>query len=324
MPPRKRTVVVVAYPGVQLLDVTGPVEVFSTANACGADYDVRVAAADEQPVTTGAGLRVMPDCSFAQLPHAPDVLVVPGAEDWESSLGHAAVCAYVAGVAPTANRIVGVCAGAFLLAQVGLLDGRRATTHWRLADALRDRFPAVTVERDPIFVADGRTWTSAGVTAGMDACLALVEEDHGPDLARAVARQLVVFMQRPGGQAQFSIRLQTRPTVDEPLRAVLDAVAADPAADHRLEALAARARFSPRHLSRLFTRDVGMTPADYVEVVRVEAARALLEDGAASLDTIAARSGLGSAETLRRVFARHLGTTPAAYRDRFATTSRAA
>jgi transcriptional regulator GlxA family with amidase domain len=322
--PARRSIAVVAYDGVQLLDVTGPVEVFTTANACGARYDVAVVAADARPVLTGAGLRIVPDGTFDAPGAAPDVVVVPGAEDWASSLRHAAVARYVARAAAGADRTVGVCAGAFLLADAGLLDGRRATTHWRLTGELRERFPAVAVEDDPIFVADGRVWTTAGVTAGIDACLALVEEDHGAVLARAVARELVVFMQRPGGQAQFSARLRRQAALGDPLRALLDDIAADPAADHRLERLAEHAGFSARHLSRVFRREVGTTPAEYVEEVRVEAARTLLEGGDASLDVVARRSGLGSAETLRRAFARHLGTTPAAYRERFATTGRAA
>jgi transcriptional regulator GlxA family with amidase domain len=210
------------------------------------------------------------------------------------------------------------------MAAAGLLDGRRATTHWQFLDALEERFPEVRVERDPIFVVDGRLHTSAGVTAGIDLALAMVEADHGPALARRVARHLVVFMQRPGGQSQFSVRLEAEPLERSPLRTLLDAVAADPAADHRLAAMSERAGFSERHLTRVFARELGTTPARYVEMVRVEAARSLLETTDAPLESIARQSGLGSPETLRRAFGRVCGTTPHAYRQRFVTTGIAA
>jgi transcriptional regulator GlxA family with amidase domain len=215
--------------------------------------------------------------------------------------------------------VAGICVGALLLAAVGLLDGRRATTHWQFLDAL-EGFPAVRVERDPIFVRDGEVYTSAGVTAGIDLALALVEDDLGAAVARRVARHLVMFMQRPGGQSQFSVRLLAEPDDRSPLRTILDEIAADPAGDHRLGPLSARAGFSERHLTRLFSRELGTTPARYVERVRFEAARSLLEGSDAPLDAVARASGLGTAESLRRAFARELGVTPAAYRRRFART----
>jgi transcriptional regulator GlxA family with amidase domain len=216
------------------------------------------------------------------------------------------------------NDVVGASA-AFLLGAAGLLDGRRATTHWMFFDEFADRFPETELERGPIFVNDGEVFTSAGGTAAIDLALAMVEADHGPALAREAARFLVVFMQRPGGHTQFSVRMSSVPA-DTPLRGLLDAIAEDPAGDHRLGTLSQRGGFSERHLTRVFMRDVGMTPARYVEEVRVELARSLLESSDAPLDAVARDSGLGSAETLRRVFTRHKGVTPHAYRQRFRTT----
>jgi transcriptional regulator GlxA family with amidase domain len=207
-----------------------------------------------------------------------------------------------------------VCAGTFLLAAAGLLDGRRAATHWELTEDLAREFPAVEVDADAIFVNDDNVHTSAGITAGIDLSLALVEADHGPELARDVARHLVVFMQRPGGQAQFSTRLDVAAIANPSLRRVLDGVAEQPAADHSLEALSERAGYSVRHLTRVFRRELGLTPGRYVERVRVEAAKARLERGDEPLAAVARAVGFGSEETLRRAFRRETATTPAGYR----------
>jgi transcriptional regulator GlxA family with amidase domain len=201
-----------------------------------------------------------------------------------------------------------------------LLDGRRATTHWELADQLAVRFPAVQVDSNAIFIQDGPVITSAGVTSGIDLALALVEEDLGAETARLVAKHLVVFLQRPGGQSQFSVRLSAGQARHEVVRKLLDAITADPAGDHSLDVLADRAGVSSRHLARLFHEEVGSTPARFVEKVRVEAAQHLLEATTGSLDVIARQSGLGTPETLRRAFTRVLGTTPGTYRNRFHTT----
>jgi transcriptional regulator GlxA family with amidase domain len=222
------------------------------------------------------------------------------------------------------RRTASVCAGAFALAAAGLLDGRRAATHWELAGDLAHAFPEVLVDANAIFVADGEVHTSAGITAGIDLCLALVESDHGAELARDVARHLVVFMQRPGGQAQFSVRLDLATTTAGPLRQVLDDIVRDPSGDHSLEALGERAGFSVRHLTRVFQRRLGLTPGRYVEGVRVEAAKARLQRSDEPLATIARVSGFGSEETMRRAFWRELSTTPANYRERFRTTGIAA
>ena len=314
-----RTIAVLAYDGVQLLDVAGPVEVFDAAIARGADYRLLVASPDGSDVLAGR-TRIGADMALAELPGRLDTLVVPGAPAWRDVLADRALVDAVATCARRSRRVASVCAGAFLLAGVGLLDGRRATTHWELADDLAREFPNVEVDADAIFVADGAVHSSAGITAGIDLCLSLVEADHGAELARDVARHLVVFMQRPGGQAQFSARLDVVVTANPTLRRVLDGVAAQPAADHSIGALSKRAGFSVRHLTRVFRREVGLTPGDYVERVRVEAAKARLQQGDEPLPAVARAVGFGSEETMRRAFRRAAITTPADYRERFRTT----
>lgn len=313
------TVVVAAFDGVRLLDVSAPLEVFSTAGSAGpagSGYEVLVCTPDGRDVRTSCGLRIGADLAVAAVAGA-DTLVVPGAVDVELCVAAAPA---VAGLAARSGRVASVCTGAFALGAAGLLAGRRATTHWEHAAELARRFPEAVVDADAIHVRDGEVWSSAGVTAGIDLCLALVEEDRGPAAARAVARDLVVFLQRPGGQSQFSAASRTPPTAHPVVRPLLDAVVADPAADHSAPVLARRAGVSARHLTRLFREQIGATPAGYVERVRVEAARMLLEGGA-SVTGAAARSGLGSDETLRRAFARHFGVTPSAYLARFRTAA---
>ncbi|MFJ8669040.1 GlxA family transcriptional regulator [Streptomyces sp. NPDC093600] len=309
------TVVVLAFDGVRLLDVSAPLEVFGTA---GPAYSVRVCTPGGRDVRTSTGLRVGADLAAEKVAGA-DTLVVPGAVDVDRCVTAPEVVEHVAALAGRSRRVAAVCTGAFAVAAAGLLDGRRATTHWEHAAALTRRHPGVEVTADAIFVEDGPVFTSAGVSAGIDLCLALVERDLGPAAARAVARDLVVFLQRPGGQSQFSAASRTPPTGHPLVRPLLDAVAADPGADHSATALARRAGVSARHLTRLFREQIGATPAGYVERVRVEAARLLLEGGA-SVTGAAARSGLGSDESLRRAFARHFGVTPSAYLARFRTT----
>jgi transcriptional regulator GlxA family with amidase domain len=310
-----RTVAVLAYDGVQLLDVAGPIEVFDAARG----YELVVASPDGSDVRAGR-TRIGTDVAFDELPEALDLLLVPGAPDWRAVIADEDLVGAVLRLAGRSRRVASVCAGAFLLAAAGLLDGRRAATHWELAAELAREFPAVAVDPDAIFVADGRIHTSAGITAGIDLCLALVEADQGAEAAREVARHLVVFMQRPGGQAQFSARLEAPVTANPTLRRLLDRVAAEPAADHSLEAMSELAGFSVRHLTRVFRRELGLTPARYVELVRVEAAKARLEQGDEPLAAVARAVGFGSEETLRRAFQREASTSPNAYRERFRTT----
>ena len=224
---------------------------------------------------------------------------------------------WLRGAAGRSRRTASVCTGAFLLARAGLLDGRRATTHWAFAQRLADEHPAIRVEPDRIFVRDGQVWSSAGVTAGMDLALALVEADHGREASLEVARWLVVFVRRPGGQSQFSVPLASQAAEREPLREVQERVLADPRGDHTVETLAAAACMSPRNFSRAFVREVGLTPAAWVETVRVQCAQRLLEAGSQPIETVARESGFGTVETLRRAFGRRLGVSPGQYRDRF-------
>ena len=317
-----RTVALLAYEGSGLLDISGPGEVFAVANviAGGEAYRTVVVSPDGRDAMSSAGFRIGVAGAVADLDDRIDTLVVPGTWAWATTIARTELIDAVGTAAGRSTRVAGVCVGAFLLGAVGLLDGRRATTHWHFMDDFAERFPAVLLQRDPIFVRDDDVYTSAGVSAGIDLALALVEADHGAEVARQVAQHLVVFMQRPGGQAQFSVRLQSRAVARGSLRDVLDAVAADPAGDHRLTELARRAGFSSRHLTRVFARELGTTPGRYVERIRVEAARSMLADSDASLETIARDAGLGSAETLRRSFTREVGVTPHTYRQRFATT----
>lgn len=318
VPPHR--VLVLLFDGLQLMDVTGPLDVYAAANEYGAHYAMSTVSPDGGPVTTTAGLRLMPDLSLDEVDFPVDTLVIPGRPDWWAAVSDTALVAGITRLADRSRTVASVCAGAFPLAATGLLDGRRAATHWRLAGDLAARYPKVEVDDDAIFVRDGRFITSAGISAGIDLTLSLVESDLGPDIARKAAKFLVVFMARPGGQSQFSVRQSPRHPAHSVLRGVLDQVAADPSGDHGLPALAARAGVSSRHLTRLFRTETGGTASEYVERVRVEAAQALLEAGDDALDVVARRSGFGSEETMRRAFRRRLGVSPGAYRDRFRTT----
>ncbi|MFJ3760566.1 GlxA family transcriptional regulator [Streptomyces sp. NPDC090080] len=317
-------VTVLVFPGVRLLDVTGPIEVFSSANDFGGRYRVRTVSPDGADVVTSAGTGLRVDLSAAEARDVSDVVIVPGGPEWPSLVKDEALLDTVRALDERGRRTASICTGAFLLAAAGLLDGRTATTHWRFADQLALRYPRVTVAADALFVRDGHIMTSAGVSSGIDLSLALVEEHFGADVARSVAKDMVVFMQRPGGQSQFSVRTRTPRARQEMLRRVLDTVAEDPSADHTLAAMARRAGVSARHMARLFHDEMTTTPARYVERIRMEAAQAMLEEGDDPMATVARRTGFGSPESLRRAFTRNLGVTPGTYRARFRTTDAAA
>jgi transcriptional regulator GlxA family with amidase domain len=321
---KPRLVAIVAYPGVQSLDVTGPLEVFVGAQQlieaearhdCG--YEVRVLSPDGQPLHTSSGLLVTPDASLRGVSAPIDTLIVAGGSGHAGASADRALVEWIARTSTTARRTASVCTGAFLLARAGLLDGRRVTTHWASARELQWLHPDVLVDAEPIFVRDGRIWTSAGVTAGMDLALALVEEDLDRDAALTIARHLVLFLRRPGNQSQFSATLAAQQAEREPLREIQRVVLEDIAGDHCVEAMAARAHMSPRHFARAFRAETGVTPARHVERVRLEAARRRLEDTSDPLAAIAAGCGFGTAETMRRVFLRTLHVGPAEYRRRF-------
>jgi transcriptional regulator GlxA family with amidase domain len=323
MPAAERHVVLVGFDGVQLLDLAGPADVFDAASraikAAGGEpaYRLTVATADAAAVRASSGMKIEPDVVLGEIdPEDIDTLLVaggPGRRVLEDSDLVAALPRLAAG----ARRFGSVCGGTFLLAAAGLLDGRRVTTHWASCDDLARRYPTITVEPDRIYVRDGEVVTSAGVTAGIDLALALVEEDHGAETARTVARWLVVFLQRPGGQSQFSQRLGAPVPSGSPIRPLVDLIVAEPGGDHRVPVLAEQAALSERQLTRLFAKETRTTPARFVERVRVEAARDLLEAGGSSVDAVAETCGFGSAETMRRAFRRVLGIGPGEYRQRF-------
>lgn len=316
---RPHMVGVLVFPGVTLLDVAGPSEVFTEANRCGADYRLTLISPGGAPVRSSTGLRFDVDRA-AEETRKLDTLVVPGSEELVSAALPPELVRAVTGSAERTPRIASVCTGAFLLAAAGLLDGRRATTHWRHAATLRRRHPDIEVEPDALFVTDGPIITSAGISAGIDLTLHLVEQDHGPALARDVARSLVVFLQRPGGQSQFSVPIRTPAPKDHTLRTLLDTIHTDPTRDYTVPVLAALANTSPRQLTRLFRRELDTTPARYLEQVRLEQAQILLDQGH-SVTTTAARSGFGSDDTLRRAFQQHLGIAPSTYQHRFTATT---
>jgi transcriptional regulator GlxA family with amidase domain len=322
--PRARSVVIVAYPNVQSLDVSGPTEVFAAANRAGSAprYDITVLSSQAGPVRATSGLRLVPDGTTADHAAPIDTLVVAGGDGTAATMTDEHLLAWLRDATGRTRRVTSVCSGSLVLAAAGLLHGRRATTHWRVCDLLGRLYPDVEVEHDRIFVRDGDVWTSAGVTAGMDLALALVEDDHGSDVALAVARQLVLFTQRPGGQSQFSTQLAARPTDREPLRDVLAHIADRLDDDLSVPALADRAAMSPRTFARTFRSEVGVTPAAFVRASRVEAARRLLETTALGTAEVARRCGFGTVETMHRAFLRTVRTTPGAYRRHFASPAR--
>ncbi|MEU8275144.1 GlxA family transcriptional regulator [Microbispora bryophytorum] len=314
-------VAILVYDGVTLLDVAGPAEVFREANRFGADYRIVLLSPTGADVTSNLGVRIAVDGAVSSEP-AFGTLVVAGSDLYPRTRVPADLADAARTPAAMAGRVASICTGAFVLAAAGLLDGKRATTHWKVAHELAARCPTCHVEPDAIYVRDGAVYTSAGVTAGIDLALALVEEDHGPGLARDVARALVVYMQRAGGQSQFSAPLQGPPPRSSALRKITDLVTADPCGNHSLGELAKHLNVSTRHLTRLFRDELSTTPARYVENIRFDMARALLDQGHTATQA-AALAGFPSYESMRRVFARKLSISPAAYQRRFGTTRRA-
>jgi transcriptional regulator GlxA family with amidase domain len=321
-----RVIEVLAYPAVQLLDVTGPLQVFATTNdlvtkprgtAAGRTppYELRVVAQGGQSVTASAGLGLVAD-SLPPVDATVDTLMIAGGPGVEAAAADPVLVNWVRQRAKHARRVASVCTGAFLLAATALLDGRRATTHWSFCAELALRFPAVRVEPDPIFVRDGSVWTSAGVTAGIDLALALVEQDLGRTVALAAARHLVMFLKRPGGQAQFSAALSLQ-TAEDKFGALHNWINSHLADDISLPVLASQAGMSERSFSRHYAEATGVTPGRAVERLRVEAARRLLSESRLPVKRISQRCGFGSEETMRRSFLRLLSATPQDYRARF-------
>jgi transcriptional regulator GlxA family with amidase domain len=316
-------VLVVAFDGLQLLDLAGPVEVLRTATRLGAEpeYETVVAAPHGQTVRSESGVRLAADRSLRELAATDerfDTIVVVGGLGTRAAVGDAELIDDLRVVAARTPRVTSVCSGAFLLAAAGLLDGYEATTHWASCEQLATRHPAITVTPDRIYVRDRDRYTSAGVTAGIDLFLAIVEEDHGSDLAHEVAGWLVVFVQRPGGQSQFSAQLRATPAATPSIAELQRWLPDHLTDDTGVDALAARVGMSPRNFARVFRRETGTTPAAYVEALRVETARRLLEDTTLTIPAVASSVGMRHPETLHRTFLRRVGTTPDRYRQHFA------
>ena len=317
-----RRVVIIAMPCREVVEIGGALDIFHAANVrlpSGRGYAVEVVS----PVATvcgWAGLRLASDRSYRSVRGDIDTLIVTGIDEPDDARRDPDLIRWLAHIAPRTRRVVGLCTGTFVLAEAGLLDGRSATTHWMDCDELARRFAAITVERDPIYVRDRGIWTSAGSTAGLDLVLALIEEDVGRRVALQVAQRMVFFLKRPGGQAQFSVQLSSQLAEREPMRDLQVWILDHPGADLSVEALARRAAMSPRNFFRVFVREVGMTPGRFVERVRVEAARRLLEETSRGIPDVADRCGFGSPETMRLAFRRALGVNPQGYRSRFHTT----
>lgn len=322
---RIRTIGIVAFDGLELLDLTGPMDVFGMANVgligSGAmaepAYRFRVIARSPGLVTTYCGLKLHADSTYDELFDDLDSLLIPGAPDVGALFADPALRDWVAAMHGRVKRLVSVCTGAFLLAETGLLHGLRATTHWAFCERLAREYPAVRVEPDRIFLRDGSIYTSGGVTSGIDLALSLLEEDWGQETALLVARWMVVFLKRPGGQTQFSGYLASEATQHPDLRALQVWIMENPAEDLRNEVLAERVAMSPRNFARVFQSETGMTPAKFVEKARIDAARHLLGAREHRIEKVAVVAGFGDPERMRRAFVRNLGISPQDYRERF-------
>jgi len=319
----RRNVCIATFDGMQPLDAIGPFEVFAGATKVlaaqrrpAAGYELSLVSEHGAPITTESGLQIV----TARLPSGRlkiDTLLIPGGDGAPALRRGQPLVEWIRRIAATSRRVATVCSGTFIAAEAGLLDGRTVTTHWARATQLAHDYPRLTVDADPIYLRDGNVWTSAGVTAGIDLALAMVEADYGTEIAQTVARWMVMFLHRPGGQTQFATPVWVPRADRSAVRGAQDHIDSHPADDHRLDLLAARAAMSSRHFSRVFSEEVGETPARYVERVRVEAARHELETTTSALDVIATRCGFGTAESLRRAFQRRVGVAPDAYRRRF-------
>jgi transcriptional regulator GlxA family with amidase domain len=321
-----RTIAIIIYEGIEILDAVGPIEVFDMANRELVEngpgepaYTTRLLAGKAGPLPSSSGARLVADAAWDDYNETIDTLIVVGSCDKYLNLAlvDQRLISWLRSAGTRVRRLVSVCTGAFLLAEAGLLDGRRATTHWMDLERLRREYPKVIVDTDAIYVRDGAVATSAGVTTCMDLALALVEEDLGRKVSLDVARRMVLFLKRPGGQAQFSTHLRAQMVVSSPLGRFLTWLEENIHLGLTIEELAERAAMSPRNFARVFVRDTGMTPARYIDQLRFERAIRLLEDTNKPLAAIACESGFSSTEQLRRAFQRRMGITPLEYRTRF-------
>jgi transcriptional regulator GlxA family with amidase domain len=318
-----RQTAILGFDGVQSLDVVGPMEVFAVANLHSPPglkpYKITLASLSGGEILTHAGLRLAGAVALKDLPDDIDTIIIAGGSEdaLRAAIEDQSVLRWLTDRALRTRRIASVCTGAFVLAASGLLDGRRATTHWNRCAMLQQLCPAVRVEPNAIFIAEPPFYTSAGVTAGIDLCLSLVEADCGSAVALAVARELVLFMRRPGGQSQFSAGLQIQADATPRMRELLTAIIEDPSGDLSGTALADRLAMTERTFSRNFRKETGLTPTQFVEAARVDRAKVLLETSDWPLTRVAGRAGFGSVDSLHRAFLKRVGTTPGFYRDRF-------
>ncbi|MEV4952718.1 GlxA family transcriptional regulator [Paenarthrobacter nitroguajacolicus] len=306
------------FDGVTMLDVAGPAEVFTEANKLGASYTLKYISVSGKPVSTSIGLPAGVDGRPGDIGNL-DTLIVPGADHLPCSPIATELVEAVQSIQGRSRRVVAICTGAFVLAAAGLLDQRRATTHWQHTRLLAAAHPGIRVQPDALFVEDGNVLTSAGVSAGIDLALALVEKDHGPALAREVAQKLVLFMQRPGGQSQFSAPLSVEKPKNQPLREAVELISAHPEQNHTSGSIARMVGLSPRQVARLFATELQTSPTKYIEQVRLDRAKALLAGGQGIAKT-AAVAGFGSSESMRRIFNQRLSVSPSEYRARFQST----
>lgn len=322
-------IVIIVPPMTSILDIAGPLEVFAKTIDYIRDYSPEadvfyrthvLSVGSENMVVTSSGLAVMCEGGLETVNYTIDTVIVAGKGNPDAA--DPALYPLVNWLrvnAPGVRRICSICAGAYMLAEAGLLDGRRATTHWRNCDLMAKRYPAVKIENDPIYIKDGNIYTSAGISTGMDLSLALVEEDYGRDVAVNVARVLVLYLKRPGNQSQFSNVLMHQTVDHEPIRKIQEWIIDHLDEELTVEQLADKALMSPRNFARVFLRETGISPAKYVEKVRLETARRRLEETRLTIDEISSECGVGNADSLRRLFLRHLKTTPSDYRKSFST-----
>ncbi len=319
---RTMKIVILAPQGVQSLDIVGPAEVFwEAARRLGNPdaYQVQIMGVTGAPIRGTGTLRFLPDRTIHDPDEPIDTLLVGGDPSFQEP--DPAVSVWLARRAPQTRRYGSICTGVFLLAEAGLLEGKQVTTHWECAEKLRHDYPQLNIDSDQIFIRDGQLSTAAGVTAGIDLALALVEEDYGRDIALIVARYMVVFLKRPGGQSQFSAHLTAQIAEKGPIQSIAEYILTHLRAELTVETLAGRANMSTRNFSRVFLRDIGVTPADFVEAARLDAARRLLQDSAMPLQRIADQCGFADVHNMRRVFRRSLGVGPTDYRATFQTSA---
>jgi transcriptional regulator GlxA family with amidase domain len=325
----QRKIAIIAYPGVDILDLAGPMEVFSFASlniqqqqsSSKPVYQTEILAEKPGVIRTMFGLDIVAQRAYSDVNEEIDTLLVPGSADIQAIMRDPLLPRWIAKIAPKVRRIASICSGAFLLAEAGLLKNRNATTHWYFSNQLASDYPDIHVDSNRIFICDGNIYTSGGITSGIDLALALVEEDWNRDLALKVARLLVMFLQRPGGQSQFSAFLTSKPPKRKDVSDLQAWVIDNPAADLSVETLAARLSMSPRNFARIFLAETGLTPAKFVELVRIDCARHYLESSDLSIERVAETTGFGDAERMRRTFIRHLDVNPKNYRFRFSTRS---